>query len=261
MSTITDAIKKRKKEGGEEEAEELVPMSLDEPDVDVPKDRSFRRIASLAAIVLLVGAVGGSAVMLYRGTLGRRSAGGKADKPVRTASLTQPERQEVLPAEEAHEAPPLPERTSPPMSKPAGTEPEKDEAPSPLAEVNGAAARAEAKAAREDMSPSPVREEPQVPAPESPSPPAAKSPPAVSPTPPPPKERAIVPEAPATPETDPFAGIKLQGIMYFAPGTPAVIINGRALKVGDSLKGIEVVEIGADSVKLRYRNIERTIRY
>jgi len=194
----------------------------------------------------------------------------------------QPEGEERLPGKDREKSPPLPGMISGPAPKPAERELEKPAAPSPPPEVNGAAAGAETVAGRGDMAPSRQREQSQPSAPEVSSPPAAESPPparetspppekesppAVSPTPlpkpasPTPKKRAIPPERPSSPQTDPFAGIKLQGIILFDPENPEVLINGKSLKVGDSLNGIEVVEIGTNSVKLRLGTHEKTIRF
>ena len=221
----------------------------------------------LVGVLLLVAGGVVSAVIVWDKMLGGRSASKGPAEPPRTASLTQPEGEERLPGKEREKAPPLPGMISGPAPKPAETELEKPAAPSPRPEMNGAPPGAETVAERGDMPPSRVREQPQPSAPEVSSPPAAESPPAVSPTPPPkvasptPKKRADVPERPSSPQTDPFADIKLQGIILFDPENPEVLINGKSLKVGDSLTGIEVVKIGTDSVKLRYGTIEKTIRF
>ncbi len=252
MSTITDAIKKRRKEAGGKDADDFVPVDLDEPDVDVPKARGFGRIVILAAVLLLVVAaavIGG--VILYRGRPGERSAGKKPDEPTRTASLPQPDRQDVLPAGETEKAPPpKPVETV----KPA---PETPSSPTTAAETpSGPPAKP-----RPEIAPTPQ------PVPEGPIPSVKESPPEVAPTAPPEgpesagKEREEVPLPLPAPETDPFAAIKLQGIIRFDPTAPEVLINGKVLKVGDSLNGIEIIEIAGESVKLRYKNIEKTIRY
>lgn len=256
MSTITDAIKKRKKEAGEKEVEGLIPVVLDGPDVDVPEDRSFRRSAFIAGVVLLVAAAAVSAVILYRGVPGRRSASKRADTPPRTASLTHPEREEMMaaPGDETKDVLPLPKTVSgPPSPEPPPRPPDEE----------SAVAQTKATAAPGDDHPLPVREE-APPAAKGASPPSQEAPPVVSPISPArtaPTDRGVLSKPPATPQTDPFAGVKLQGIIRFDPAHPEVLINGKALKVGDSLNGIEVVEIGADSVKLRYGSVEKTIRY
>jgi len=66
-------------------------------------------------------------------------------------------------------------------------------------------------------------------------------------------------EPPAT-APDPFAGIAVQGIVRFDPSTPQVLINGQLLTVGQFLGGVEVLEIGGDSVRLRHDKAERIIK-
>jgi len=239
MSTITDAIKKRKKEAGEEETQELIPVDLEEPDVEVPKEKSVRRVVFLTAACLLVAGAVVCAAILWKDMFGGKSVSDKTDQPVRAASLPRPEGSDVLPGREAEEALPLPEASPQPELAPAEKEPAKPEAPSPG----------------------------RPPTPESPSPPVGETPPSAAPTPPPKdaptveKQPGTVSEPPPVAKADPFAGIKLQGIVRFNPTAPEVLINGKALKVGDSLDGIEVVEIGDAHVKLRHGNIEKTIRY
>jgi len=263
MSTITDAIKKRKKEAGEKEVEGLIPVVLDGPDVDVPEERSFRRSAFIAGVVLLVAAAAVSAVILYRGMLGRKAANKRAGAPPRTASLAQPEREVVAPGDETKEVLPLPKAVSGTPSSPAKAATRPPEPPPRPPGDESVVPRTRATTAPGPERPQPVREK-APPVAKSASPPSQEAPPVTSPISPErtaPTDRGVVSKPAAAPQSDPFAGIKLQGIIRFDPAHPEVLINGKALKVGDSLSGIEVVEIGHDSVKLRYGSVEKTIRY
>jgi len=230
----------------------------------VPKDRSFRRSAFIGAGILLVAAAAVSAAILFRGMPARRSASKKGGAPPRTASLTQPAREEVMaaPGDETKEVLPLPKTVSgaPPSSAKAATPPEPP--PRPLHEES-VVPQTKATAAPGPERPQPVREK-TPPVAKTPSPPSQETPPVTSPISPErtaPKGPGVVSKPAAAPQTDPFAGINLQGIIRFDPAHPEVLINGKALKVGDSLNGIEVVEIGDDSVKLRHGSAEKTIKY
>jgi hypothetical protein len=254
MSTISDAIKKRKKEAGEKEVEGLIPVVLDEPDVDVPRERSFKRAAFIGTGILLVAAAAVSAVILFRGMPGRKSPSRKGEAPPRTASLRLPESEEGMaaPGDETNEALPLPEMVTRPPSGPGKTDVAPPEPPPGPPPGEGAVAQTRPTAVPGRERPMPFRQEAPTAAKGAP-PPAKRVEPGGSPISP---EKSAAP-----PPTDPFAAIKLQGIIRFDPAHPEVLINGKALKVGDSLNGIEVVEIGDDSVKLRHGDIERTIRY
>lgn len=231
MSTITDALKKREKEVGQEEVQEIVPVSLDEPDVTVPKDRSARRIVGLAGVLLIVGGVAIIAMMLYNELWGGKSTDGTG---AQIASLRKPEGQNVPVEGVENEALPSPEAVPEPPVTPAGIGSESPEArapevvPSGPVEVSppemGVERTAEAGATTAGV-------------------------------------QGIVPETPIELPPDPFAGITLQGIMRFDPTSPEALISGKSLKVGDSINGIEVVEIGDESVKLRFGSIERVISY
>jgi hypothetical protein len=237
MSTLTDAIEKRKKEAGEDETRELVPVSLDEPDVEVPNEKRSRRVGVLVVVLLLMAGVAVGSVFLFRELRGGKTPARRAGEPVRTASLSPAEEKEAL-AREAEEPLPLPET-------PAGASAAPAEAPSPAPGTSPAT---------QPTAPGTTR-------------PAAESPPTTAPAPRPeaasfaPPAPGAVSEPPEPPQADPFAGVKLQGIIHFDPATPEVMINGRTLKVGESLDGIEIVEIGTDSVKLRHGTIEKTITY
>jgi len=250
MTTITDAVKKRKKEAGGEEAEELVPVDLDEPDVEVPKERRIWRIVALAAVVLLVGGAAVSAFIFLKGIFGGAPASRRTSEPSKVASLSRPGRQEGPSGKMSGEALPLPAAVSPTPGRGTGapqlTSPVTAETTSPPREAIAAGA---AMPPARESSASPSAESPPV-VPARPAPDAAA-----------PGTAAIPSEPPAGPQADPFASVKLQGIIRFDPSAPEVLINGKSLRVGDSFDGIQVVEIGADSVKLRYRNVVKTIRY
>lgn len=245
MSTITDALEKRKKEAGENQVHELVPVSLDEPNIEVPEEKKAKRIVALVAVLLLV--VGGvaSAVILGKDLLGGKRSGDQGGGAAQVASLPQGEGPEISSAPETEEPLPLPGTSPTEEPSLAGTPPEAPETvPSP--------------------EPSPA-EGPPLPKTEPPTPetisPTAPSGPTPEGATPAPKPDSVAPEPVVAAPPDPFAGIKLQGIIRFDPTTPEVLINGKTLKVGESLNGIKVVEIGEDSVKLRCGAIEKTLRY
>ena len=230
MSTITEALKKRQKEVGPEEVQEIAPVSLDDPSITVPKDRGPGRWISLAGVVLVAGGVVIGAAMLYTEFLSGKP---EEDAAAEFASLPETEKAilsgegqqaELTPPERVTESPPAPVS---PSVKPGET------------------------AAKQPAAP-PVEEEatPAVP-PVSKTAGQAAPLTGIGPTP--------TPEPPVAPPPDPFAGIVLQGIMWFDPASPEALISGKALKVGDSINGIKVVEIGRESVRLRLGSIERVI--
>ncbi len=230
MSTITDALKKREKEVGQEEVQDIVPVSLDAPDVTVPKESSVRRIAGLGGILLIIGGVAISAAMFYNEFRGRKAAQeamAQVAPPGREVEAPQPE-------EATEGALPQPKPESGPSVTPEalGSEAAGPSVPAvtpsePVKETPG-----EAVAELASEPPSTVTEVPDAPA-----------------------------EAPIEAPPDPFAGIALQGIVRFDPASPEALINGKSLRVGESINGIVVVEIGVESVKLRYGGIERVISY
>lgn len=233
MSIITEALKKRQKEVGPEEVQEIVPVSLDDPNIEIPRDRAVGRWISLAGVVLVAGVL----VIVSR-TLFTEFLSGepKEDVAVSVASLPQPEeeniqvgqsqRSEATAPEEVPEARPSAVLVGSPPSEPA----------SPF------------------RAPLPVRGEPPRATPSDMGTVTEALP-----------ETAITPvaptEPPVAPPPDPFAAITLQGIMWFDPTAPEALINGKTLKVGDSIDGIKVIQIGRESVRLRLGDIERVISY
>lgn len=281
MSTITDAVKKRKKEVGEEGVQQIVPVSLEEPDVEVPKASGTRRAIQVVIVLLIVGAVGFGAVRLYkqfvRGRTPTRTAGDRlASSPEREVEHLPLDtgRQEALPspagaperlpgsapdkvvARAPEKAPELTLPGSRPTTVFEGPPAKALRAPSdretavwtPPAQLTGPVATVPPVGA-EKSPPKPVRELPPKPAPVVPSGTGVVPQPA-------PLGQAAPAERP-----DPFAGIVLQGIFRFDPKSPEALINGKALKVGQSINGVEVVEIGTDSVKLRFGAVEKVISY
>jgi hypothetical protein len=238
MSTITEAIEKRKKEVGKEEVDELVPLALEDMGVEIPKDHGARRVAMAALVLLLV--VGGafSAIKLFKDLRGNGS----------TASAGTGSQVASLPGSQEHRIPPgdhFNEETTPSQALPTSAE-----RPAPVEE-------------REQESPLPVKPSPR----QAASVPTAaassggtppSSPETVLPGPEVPGD---APELPQEAQPDPFAGISLQGIMRFGPKGPQALINGQLLKVGDSLNGIEVIQIGQENVRLRCGNVEKAIGY
>lgn len=233
MSIITEALKKRQKEVGSEEVQEIVPVSLDDPNIEIPHDRAVGRWISLAGIVLVAGIVVVVAGMLYTEFLSGKA---REDSASYVASLPQPEEESIQVGQ--------PQRLE-------STAPENVPEPRPLATVSGSSP---GETATPRPMPLPLREEPP-PATASDTGRAAEALPDTAITPAPPTE------PPVAPPPDPFAGITLQGIMWFDPTAPEALINGKTLKVGDSISGITVVEIGRESVRLRLGDIERVISY
>jgi hypothetical protein len=229
VSTITDALKKRQKEVGEEEVQEIVPVSLDAPDVTIPKEKRARRIAGLGGVLLIAAGVVIGAVMLYN-----ELRGGKAteEAAAQVASSPRPERENPPPSVAPEEALPLPQPKPDLAVKPAGIG---SEVPKSSAAGVSPSAPLEEPPAKADIGPEAdlvIAQGPTAPA-----------------------------EAPIEAPPDPFAEITLQGISRFDPTSPEALINGKSLKVGDSINGIVVVEIGEESVKLRFGSIERVISY
>jgi HD-like signal output (HDOD) protein len=70
-------------------------------------------------------------------------------------------------------------------------------------------------------------------------------------------EGTEVPKAP--PPASPFDTIKVQGIMYSA-AHPVVLIDNKALKVGDRVNGVEIVSIAPASVVLSCKGEKKTFR-
>lgn len=233
MSIITEALKKRQKEVGPEEVQEIVPVSLDDPNIEIPRGGAAGRWMSLAGIVLVAGVVVITVVTLYREFLG-----GKPNEETagRLASVAQPEEGSIQVSQ-----PQGPELT-PPENVPE-TRPSETVTASTPAETTAAT-----------PSPTPAREQPNPAAPPD-SGTTAEVLPDTAIGPVPPTEPAVAPPP------DPFAGIMLQGIMWFDPTAPEALINGKTLKVGDSINGIKVLEIGRESVRLRLGEIERVISY
>ncbi len=231
MSTITEALKKRQKEVGPEEVQEIAPVSLDDPSITIPKDRGAGRWISLAGIVLVAGGAVIGAAMLYTEFLTGKP---EEDAAEQVASLPETEEETILPGEEQRAQLTLPENVT--EARPAET----------FAGVKPG------KAPAVGLSPSLTGEQPAPGGPTEPQPPAQADPLAGIGSVP-------APEPPVAPPPDPFAGITLQGIMWFDPASPEALINGKALKVGDSINGIKVVEIGKESVRLRLGSIERVI--
>ncbi len=159
MSTISDALKKRRDEEAEPSTETRGPRVVE---VHVPKDHSARNIllVTVLAVVLLTGAVvGGYALLGKMGAFDRRPA-------------------------------------PPPVGPPRG------------ADV-----------------------------------PAVSETPSLGPTEP------TTERGPAEEETDPLAGLKLQGI-FADPLDPRAVINDRRLKIGGTVKGFKLVAVEADRVVL-----------
>ncbi len=281
MSTITDAVKKRKKEVGEEGVQQIVPVSLEEPDVEVPKASGARRAIQVVIVLLVVGAAGFGAVTLYKQFVrGRTPTRTEGD---RVASLPEREaeglplgtgRQEALPSP-AVSPERLPGRAP---DKAVGRVPEKAPEPTlpasrPTSVVEGPPAKALSAPSNRETAVRTAPDQGKVPAATVPPVAAEKSLPkpvrelAPKPAPVVPSGTGVVPQpapvgqaAPAE-RPDPFAGIVLQGIFRFDPKSPEALINGKALKVGESINGVEVVEIGTDSVKLRFGAVEKVVSY
>jgi len=231
VSTITEALKKRQKEVGPEEVQEIVPVSLDDPSITIPRDRAAGRWISLAGMVLVAGCVVIGAAMLYTEFLTGKP---EEDAAAQVASLPETEEETILPGEGQQAGLTLPENVT--EARPAAT---------------FASVKPGETTATEQATP-PVKEQP-TPAVLPVSGTAGQAAPqtAIGSVPP--------PEPPVAPPPDPFAGITLQGIMWFDPASPEALINGKALKVGDSINGIKVVEIGKESIRLRLGSIERVI--
>jgi hypothetical protein len=231
VSTITEALKKRQKEVGPEEVQEIAPVSLDDPSITIPRDRAAGRWISLAGIILVGGCVVIGAAMLYTEFLSGKP---EEDAAAQVASLPETEEETILPGEvqQAQLTPPETVTEARPAKTFTGVKPGETTAtqPAPMAPLEGPT--------RAVLPPSGTAGE--------------TSPDAVIGSTP-------APEPPVAPPPDPFAGITLQGIMWFDPASPEALINGKALKVGDSINGIKVVEIGRESVRLRLRSIERVI--
>lgn len=231
MSTITEALKKRQKEVGPEEVQEIVPVSLDDPSITIPRDRAAGRWISLAGVVFVAGAVMIGAAMLYTEFLSGKP---EEDAAAQVASLPETEEDATPPAEglQSELTPPEGVAESPSLGTFTTIKPGETTAtqPAPMAPLEG-----------------PTR---AVPPPSGTA--GETSPDAVV-------GSAPAPEPPVAPPPDPFAAITLQGIMWFDPASPEALINGKALKVGDSINGIKVVEIGKESIRLRLGSIERVI--
>ncbi len=224
MSTITDAIKKRKKEVGDEEVREIVPVSLDEPDVEVPNRDGIRRIMGIVAVLLVAGALAFGAVMLWEELGDGKQTSGTGSQ---VAALPGGETE----GSGAREAP----EEAMPLTMPA-PQPEKTAAVSPSTmSTSRTPPREIGVEAPLDAAPTPIFEAPG--------------------------ESTKPAELPIALPPDPFAGITLQGIMRFDPKSPEALINGKALKVGESIGDVKVVEIGEESVRLRCGNAEKVISY
>lgn len=76
----------------------------------------------------------------------------------------------------------------------------------------------------------------------------------------PPEEapQTIMPESTRRPVLDEAFPFKLQGILF--GGRPAAIINGRTVRLDDTLSGARVVEIQRTSVTIEYHSQRRTLR-
>lgn len=233
MSIITEALKKRQKEVGPEEVQEIVPVSLDDPSIVIPRDRTAGRWVSLAGIVLVAGIVVITVVMLSTEFLSGKPKEETGDS---LASLPQPQEESIQVGQPQPSEQTPPENVSEP--RPAATMTTSTPSETSLAKP----------------SPMPAREQP-TPAVQPALTTAAEVLPETGISSIPPTEPPVVPPP------DPFAGITLQGIMWFDPTAPEALINGKTLKVGDSIDGIKVIQIGRESVRLRLGDIERVISY
>ncbi len=260
MSIITDALEKVKKEAGEEQAQRIAPVSLDEPQVEVPEEKHTRRTLLSVVVVLLIAGGAVSAFFLARDLFGRRSSSDRSGGTAQVASLPQGEGPEVSPPRETEEPLPLPGTT--PLEEPspsAGPPEAPGTAPSPQpSPAEGPSLQKPEPSAPETIPPTTSPAATSGPQETTPTAPSGPTPEGATPSP---KPDSVAPEPTAPPPPDPFAGIKLQGIMRFDPNALEVLINGKTLKVGDSIGGITVVKIEEDSVTLRSGTNEKTITY
>jgi hypothetical protein len=231
VSTITEALKKRQKEVGPEEVQEIAPVSLDDPSITIPQDKAAGRWISLAGVALVAGGVMIGAAMIYTEFLSGKP---EEDDAAQLASLPETEEEAVLPGEVQQAELTSPENATEALPAETFTSVKPGETtvrePAPMPPIEG---------------PTPAVLPVLGPAGEALPDTVVGS---VPPT-----------EPPVAPPPDPFAGITLQGIMWFDPASPEALINGKALKVGDSINGIKVVEIGKESVRLRLGSVERVI--
>ena len=59
--------------------------------------------------------------------------------------------------------------------------------------------------------------------------------------------------------SDPFPNVQLSGIFYNA-SNPAANINGKIVRVGNTISGVKILSITRNSVQLQYNNQQRSVK-